>query len=123
MEKIKSGTKFDEVARQYSEDKARSGVRWTVDLSLKCLKSNFIAILGRFRMVFLLILLKSVYRPRKAFARYYQDHLPLLSKSFWIKIIRFLKDDAWFHGWAFSRCCFCTFDQYGRQSYLHRPTN
>lgn len=27
MEKIKSGMKFNEVAAQYSEDKARSGVR------------------------------------------------------------------------------------------------
>ena len=27
MEKLKSGAKFDEVATQYSEDKARRGVR------------------------------------------------------------------------------------------------
>jgi hypothetical protein len=33
MEKLKSGIKFDEVARQYSEDKARSGVS-TNDLSM-----------------------------------------------------------------------------------------
>ena len=26
MEKLKSGTRFNEVAQQYSEDKARSGV-------------------------------------------------------------------------------------------------
>ncbi len=26
LEKIKNGAKFDEIARQYSEDKARSGV-------------------------------------------------------------------------------------------------
>jgi NIMA-interacting peptidyl-prolyl cis-trans isomerase 4 len=26
LEKIKAGSKFDEIARQYSEDKARSGV-------------------------------------------------------------------------------------------------
>ena len=41
MEKLKSGVKFNEVAQQYSEDKARSGVSLSILFSLCNSKAQF----------------------------------------------------------------------------------
>ena len=40
LEKIKAGAKFDEIARQYSEDKARQGVKQNIYLQPKKLNKN-----------------------------------------------------------------------------------